>query len=136
MALNYIEQQSLLDGTEGPEAFTLDQLMNLAAMNFALAWRRNYTIVDAAVLPEAAQYVARMLRLCNKLTEQGSRQPAVASLVQVMVSTIATSSVTMAQVQGASDNQWGGFVDSNMLASFEAVAGVRQEEKTQYDAIP
>lgn len=142
MALTLTEQQDLLSGIYKPPSITLNQMLNLAVMNYALNFRENYTVfatVDGNGDPintDAQSYLSRMLRVCNRVVRQDTRQQVVSSFEQVMVSEIATTAaVTTTLLQNATDANWEQFVNTNILSAFEIVGGVLKAEKTAYDAL-
>jgi hypothetical protein len=142
MALDLSEQLRLVDGTLKPteETDSLITLTQASGTNFARDFAVNAKDVPPLVDPpvqadvDANAYLNKMLSASNRMITTDSKGNQ--SLFLVMCSLIAkVPVVTTAMIIGASSDVWEGFVNDNIQVAIELFAGVKNEEKTAYDAL-
>lgn len=135
MAFSLHNQLRIQSGDLKPTAVT-DELIETAhasSINFARDFQVGYKDFVAEDKPLATKYLDKMLSATSKAITSDSA--AKVAVMVVMASLIADKDYTVAEIQGASESQWEGFVDDNMQTAVELFAKVRQDEKAEYDAL-
>lgn len=131
MALTIPEQLDIIDGTEAPLDNTLEELVSQIALNEAQDINDDIKSFSGEDNPLADGYRRKMLALASTSISQTI---SIGNLTRLLVAIYADTG-TIAEVQSATDAQWVTFLENNITKTFELIAGVRNAEKTAYDAI-
>jgi hypothetical protein len=144
MALTNLEQLQIISGQVAPDSTSLDALVHQAAFNFATTFYMTYnaTAFDGQLIdgefvynnPQAAAYANKMLNISSQVFRASGTD--IQRLTRIMVVLIGNTAATLPQVQNATDAQWDSFVGAQIDECFELFAGVRQDEKAAYNALP
>jgi len=132
MALSIIEEIQIINGSYGPKAATLPEIVEQAVTGEIDDFYSTVKQIDESYYPLGATYKTRMLGFIGGVVSNTNQYTI--KLIRLIVSNLAQSTATIAQVNDATDAQWVGFVESEMLHSLEILAGVLPEEKAEYEA--
>lgn len=131
MALSIIEEIQIIRGAYGPKAATLKEIVEQAATGEIDDFYSTVKQVDASYYPLAAMYKTKMLGFIGVVASNTTQYTD--KIIRIIVSNMAQLvGITIAQVNDATDAQWVGFVENEMLHSLEVMAGVLPEEKAEY----
>lgn len=142
--LNLKEQLEVQRGDLKPNSVEdkLIEITHVSGINFARDFAVTYKVFPTddggdpaqSINTLASAYLSKMLSATNRMITADSS--AIQSLNNVMASLIANENVaTESVILNATLEQWEGFVNNNIHTAFELFAQVRQEEKTEYDAL-
>ena len=106
MAITLYEQNELLLGTLGPDALELPKVIGLSAQNYAISFGTSYKVFDNAANEVAAAYLNKMLRVSLGVSRSQERSRFLSSIIDVIVSIIATSNFDYATIDAALDRDW------------------------------
>jgi len=131
MALTATEQLGLMSGEITlPETDLQSLVLQLGAMK-AEEFYTTYKIFDAEESTDANSYLQKMLATCDSVITGGGN---IIALTRSMVVLIGKT-VSMAIIESATQEQWETFLDGKMIEAFELFSRVRQEERTEYNAL-
>lgn len=133
MALTIIEEIKIIKGRINPEVITLEELIEQSSMGMSADMYATIKVVDNTTHPLAEKYKNKILILMAGVLANNSMYTS--QLKRIIVSKLASTSVTASQLISATDDQWVNFVENNMLEAFEILANILPEEKTEYDSI-
>lgn len=143
MALTILEQLEITKGNVAPENYSLSEIVHQSARDFGVTFTENYnslalngSIVNGEFVydnPDAAAYVNKMLNASQRAFRPRNNE--IVDLQNVLITILGDMAVTFAQVQNATDEQWATFVQGNVQKALEIITGVRQAEKTAYEAL-
>ena len=141
--MNYLDRQKIQKGEIGPDV-SLTELMALVAVDFAIDFRekvKTFELTDdsgiepVGINQDANQYKQGILRICNQVLTSSGPGGLVNTFVRCFVTILGRTNYTYAQVGAATQTQWEGFMNDNILEIFEHIAGVTKEGKAEYDNI-
>jgi len=137
--MNYLDRQKIQKGEIGPDV-SLTELMALVAVDFAIDFREKVktfelTENEVSINQNANQYKQGILRICNQVLTSSGPGGLVNTFVRCFVTILGRTNYTYAQVEAATQTQWEGFMNNNILEIFEHLAGVTKEGKAEYDNI-
>ena len=132
MALSIIEEIQIIKGSYSPKLATLSEIVEQSATGQIDDFYTNVKEIDEASAPLAAMYKTKMLGFISVVANQTSNYTM--KIIRIVISNLAATAVTIADVNSATDDQWVDFVEAEMMHSLEILAGVLPEEKAQYDA--
>ena len=137
--MNYLDRQKIQKGEIGPDV-SLTELMALVAVDFAIDFREKVktfelTENEVNINQNANQYKQGILRICNQVLTSSGPGGLVNTFVRCFVTILGRTNYTYAQVEAATQTQWEGFMNNNILEIFEHLAGVTKEGKAEYDNI-
>ena len=138
MALTKIEELSILAGTIKPPTVELTQLINQIAVAEAITFMESYKIFDVIdgsdpplqINTKAAAYRDKLITVSGSAIKSS-----LSNIDNIIVSIIGSSSVTSAQLTGATNTQWETFIENVMFRAFELYGSVRRQDKIDYDAL-
>lgn len=130
MALTIKEQLEIMQGEHRPPSNLLIDVIHQIAVRHAQFFYQNYSDTTDDAL--ATSYLNKILRLCDLAIKNNS--VALKSLMRISV-VILGNTITINQVNSATDDQWETVLSNNITIVFELVAGIKQDEKTAYNAI-
>lgn len=133
MALTIIEEIKIIKGRINPEVITLEELIEQSSMGRSADMYATIKLVDKETQPLAQKYKDKILVLMAGVLANNSMYTT--QLKRIIVSKLASTSVTASQLITSTDEQWVNFVENNMLEAFEILANILPEEKTEYDSI-
>jgi hypothetical protein len=131
MALSALDQLRITKGEINPSAVSLDELVHQAAAIFAVDFQTNYNIL--ATDEPALSYVNKLINAGQKVLKPSGNE--IPNLSRVLIVILGTMSVTITQVQNATDVQWATFIQDNIQEALEILANVKQDEKIAYNAL-
>ncbi len=137
MPLTTVEELEVLAETISPPTSIMSELTHQIALQTAIVFMENAKIFDVldnstppiSINAKAAAYKDKMITIC-----QAATRASVKSLDAIIVSIMGTT-VTKAQLTGASNEEWVTFIEDNMIKAFEIAASIRRQEKIDYDAL-
>ncbi len=133
MSLTTTEQISILNGTEAPPSgYGLRALVKQTSVEYAKTLLGSYKLFDGGASPLAKLYLQRLLNVVDEVSDV--REGTFQALEAVLVSLYGETG-SIGAVQAADDDGWEGFLNNNIARAFEIVSDVRQDEKTEYDAL-
>jgi len=131
MSLTIIEQLDLVSGTVKPPSELLSVLVHQASFNYAKTFYDSSK--DTSASTDATAYANKVYAIAKKVLKN---EPGInAALTRMIITIIGASAYTYAQVSGANDDAWAGFILDQMDEAFEYLGDVRQAEKTAYTAL-
>ena len=133
MALSIKEQLDVLTGVVTPSdsSYTLNQLSTQVVINEAQEFIQGAKTVDSGTHPNAFQYRTKYINICNQIL---TRNRIGESIDKVLIAIYADTG-DYATVENATVDQWTAFLESNITAALEVIAGCLPEEKTEYDGL-
>lgn len=146
MSLNLSEQLELNAGTLKPNDVSdgILELTHMAGLNAARDFNPNHKVFDTVdntdplnpipINQDANQYLNKMLSATARMVITDS--DGLRSLRSVMTSLIASEGVvTPSVIANATEAQWYGFINDNIMTALELFAGVKVQEKAEYDLL-
>lgn len=133
MALTLIEEIKIIKGRINPEVVSLNEIINQAAMGAAADIYPTLKVVDESTQPLAFSYKLKIISLIANILN--SNDMYTEKIKRIIVSKLATTAVTGAQLIAATDSQWVTFFNDNMFYAIELLANILPEEKVDYDSI-
>jgi len=133
MALTATEQLQLQELGIPSLPYPMDQVIHQIGLNSSLNFQRNTKPVDEMVNPLAGSYVSKMNGTIG-LLYQGNNTT-IRGLQWLMVSSIAATIYTYAEVSGATEAQALTFFEDEIFQVLENMSLVTVDEKAAYDAI-
>ena len=143
MALNAYEEITIINNTVSPDATTLQELVHQIGTQFAEDFMKSYKIFPTVdnTDPEnpitinalATSYLNKMLSISGRMYKVDGA--AVNSLKRIVVVLLGELAPDYQFVIDMGDDIWENFVNIVMVDAFELSSGVRQEEKTEYNAL-
>ena len=135
MALTIKEQLDIISGVVTPNdsTYTLTDIVDQVAYNFAQDFISNQIIIDPQVYPDAWIYQDKMLIISYQILKSTSNY--LFPLTKAIVARGADSG-TYAQVADLNTDGWETFVSNNIEFALEQIATVKPHEKTEYNSIP
>jgi hypothetical protein len=132
MALTIIEQLNILTGVVPTPSYDLTTYVEQVTINAATDFLSGAKTIDASLNPQAQIYLARMRDLCRELQIRPERYTT--QLAKVLIGIYADTG-DYTTVQAATEDQWITFIEGNIVAAAESVAGVLAQEKTDYISV-
>jgi hypothetical protein len=137
MALNLKEQlgiSNIIIGGVG--GVNISDLVFQGCVNKAIQFYDSVKNFDETANPKAAGYKNKMVNTCTQIIRAENGQNGIINvMMRVFASVVGLSSVTKGQVDGATESQWIGFINSNSLEVIEDIAGVTKPEADEYNAL-
>ena len=134
MALTIKEQLDIISGVVTPNdsVYTLTDIVDQVAYNFAQDFISNQIIIDSQAYPDGWIYQEKMLGVCYQFLKGNSNN--LFALTKAIVAKGADTG-TYAQVVDLDTDGWETFVSNHIEFAIEQVATVKPHEKTEYDSI-
>jgi len=144
MALTTTEQLDLMGNVLKPTSIgdkTLMEYAHASGLNYARDFNpshKNFApLGDTPTQAEkdANTYLDKMLSATAKMIISDSKS--LAALNGIMASLISeVVSVTSNSIISATTSQWEGFINNNILEAIELLAGIRVQERIEYNLLP
>lgn len=134
MALTIKEQLDIITGVVTPNdsSYTLEQIVEQVAFNYAQDFITNQIVIDANVYPDGWTYQYKILSVSNILLS--GKTAYLPALTKAVVAKGADNGI-YSQVVDLNTNGWETFVTNNIELAIEQIAGVTPAEKTEYGTI-
>ena len=129
MPLNFTEQLAILQNDVSPTSDTLRELVQQIAIAEARNFRDTYKNFDEEGNPLALAYVNKITKAVAQ--SYGLSTGAIESITAILIA-IYSINGDYATVQAATDVQWAGFLQTNMMEAFEEFTRVTRAEKDAY----
>ena len=149
MALNAYEEITIINNDVSPDATTLQELVHQIGTQFAEDFMKSYKIfptteviddpenpgtdITVSINQEATSYLNKMISISGRMYKVDGA--AVNSLKRIVVVLLGELAPDYQFVIDMGDDIWENFVNIVMVDAFELSSGVRQEEKTEYNAL-
>jgi hypothetical protein len=130
MALTIKEQLDILVGSVRPEFYPFTDYIDQVVINLAQDFYNN--VKDTTDNTLARQYFIKVGKLYKEIINNPANY---SKRLAKMLIAIYADTGNIATVQNATDDQWVGFIEANLLETVEKLSGVLPTEKTAYNIL-